>query len=695
MSRRAKSKLRGELGAAASGSVASASRCPARPDVQTYPRWLSFAVCLFLALAVWAVFGQTLHHEFVNSDDERYVYENRTVAQGISLKGIEWAMTYGKIGHWHPLTWVSHMLDCQLYGLHPGGHHLTNVLLHAATAMLLFLVLRKMTGALWRSAFVAAVFAIHPLRVESVAWVSERKDVLSGLFFMLTLFFYTRFAQATLSRTRNPNARPGENGSGIWGLGSRDYWLAVVFFALGLLSKSMLVTLPFVLLLLDWWPLKRFTIYDLRFTISNLVGEKVPFFLLSAAAGVATSLVPEVVSPADKVSFSLRMGNALVSYLAYMGHMIWPAKLAIPYLFPASGRSWGEAAMALALLVAISLVAIAWWQKRPYFVVGWLWYLGMLVPVIGLVQISYYARADRYTYLPQIGLYVLVAWGAVELFGGWRYRRAVLGCSSAVILAGLAACAYVQTGYWKDSVSLWTHTLACVPGNYYAHNNLGGALADRGRYAEAIAHYEQALQLKPDDAKAHLNLGGALARQGRLPEAVEHFERAVQLQPDFAGAYINLGNALAAQGKLAEAIEHYNRALQLRPDDAKAHLNLGNALARQGKLPEAVEHFERALQLRPDDAQILNNLGNAFAAQRKLVEAIDYYQRALRLKPDNVQAHYNLGNVLASQGKLTEAISHLQQALDMATAQGNLALAESIRTRLGSLPPALPQPQTP
>ena len=662
MSRRSKRKLPGDTGSpAGSGPLAGQGRNPFLPEVQRHNRWLSLAVCLSLALAVWAVFGQTWHHEFVNFDDNLYVYENPIVERGLTLNGIGWALTYGQIGHWHPVTWLSHMLDCQLYGLHPGGHHLTNVLLHAATAILLFLVLRKMTGAMGRSAFVAAVFAVHPLRVESVAWVAERKDVLSGLFFMLTLWAYARHVRKPAAKSQNAFAF----------LTSPAYWLALLFFMLGLLSKSMLVTLPFVLLLLDYWPLQRLRLdgrndgrsnpQPRRAKVWQLVVEKIPLIALAAASCAVTGLAPEKVAFSERVPFSLRLGNVFMAYVTYLWQMVYPARLANLDLYPANGTSLGEVLMALALLVVISIVAVAGWRKRPYFAVGWFWYLGMLVPVIGLVQVGAQAHADRYTYLPQIGLYILVAWGVVELCGAWRYRRAVLGFAAAAILAGLLAGAYVQTGYWKDNVSLWTHTLACTPENYLAHNNLGVALAAQGKWDEAFQHYERALQLKPDYPEAYCNLGVALAAQGKLAEAIQHYERALQLEPDYPEAHCNLGDMLATQGKWAQAIQHYERALQLDPKDPKNHGNLGVALATQGKLAEAIQQFERALQLDPED-------------------------------PKN---HCNLGIALAKQGRWDEAITQLQQALALAMVQGNTTLAKSIRTRLKSYQPALLQPQTP
>jgi Flp pilus assembly protein TadD len=681
MSQHPKSQLHDETGSPAHSSpLAGPGGNPLPTEVQPSNHRLSFAVCLFLALGVWAVFGQTLYHEFVNYDDSLYVYENRVVTQGISLKGVEWVFTHNMVFNWHPLTMISHMLDCQLYGLWAGGHHLTNVLLQAVNAMLLFLVLRNLTGALWRSAFVAAVFAVHPLRVESVAWVAERKDVLSGLFFMLTLWAYERHGRRPFS--------PGR-------------YLGVIFlFAMGLLSKPMVVTLPFVLLLLDYWPLGRFAQFAggrKWFGVPRrLLLEKIPLLVL-AVVGCAVTLLAQqkAILTREQLPFALRASNALMSCTTYIGQLFYPAGLAPFYPYSTSRPPTGEVFFAALFLAAVSGGVVVWRRKRPFLMVGWLWYLGMLVPVIGLVQVSQQAHADRYTYLPQIGLSMMVVWLGADLGAGWRHRRVMLGGIMALVLAVLAADAHRQTAYWCDSESLWTHTLAVTPENYVTHDNLGVALADHGSLVEAIEHFQRALQLNPEDANAHNNLGIVLARQGKSAEAIEHYERALQFNPDYAKAHINLGIALAGRGKLAEAIGHYERALQLNPDSAEAHNNLGIALTRQDRLVEAVEHFERALQLNPDSPEAHNNLGIALARQDKLVEAAEHFERALQLNPDYANAHINLGVALARQGKLAGAIQHFQQALNLATAQGNGPLAEAIRHQLESCQTALPQPQAP
>jgi len=757
MSRRAKAKHSPDArspGRAGPGGTASLAA------VQPNKRRLTFAICVLLGLAVGAVFGQTLGHGFVNYDDGDYVYENAAILHGLSWQGVIWAFTHSHADNWHPLTTLSHMLDCQVYGLHPWGHHLTSVVLHGATAILLFLMLRQMSGAMWRSAFVAAVFAIHPLRVESVAWVSERKDVLSGLFFMLTLWAYVCHVQKQGAKRQSAISFPG----------SGFYWLALFLFTLGLLCKPMLVTLPFVLLLLDYWPLNRLASPEAggpgsRFPAwLGLILEKIPFLLLTVAACVATVLAQQqVIESAQTFGIATRMGNALVSYAAYVWQMVYPVGLAVFYPHPGSGLPIWRVGMSVVVLLIITAGVMVGRRKHPYLLVGWLWYLGMLVPVIGLMQVGAQARADRYTYLPQIGLYMMVTWGVVELCAGWRHRRAVLGTVAAAILGGLLGAAYVQTGYWKDSVSLWTRDLACTPENSLARCNLGGALARQGKPAEAIQQYERALQLNPDDAEAHNDLGNALTAQGKPAEAIPQYERALQLKPDDAITHCNLGNALTVQGKLAEAIQHCERALQLDPDSAQAHCNLGAALAKQGKLLEAISHYERALQLKPDYPDAHCNLGNALitegrlaeaiqhyeqalqlksdypearynlgvalATQAKLAEAIQHFEQALQLNPDDAEAHCNLGVALARQGKLAEAMQHFeqalrlkpgyaeahndlaialagqgrsneaiqqfQQALNLAMAQNNTALAESIRARLRFYQPALLPPQTP
>jgi protein O-mannosyl-transferase len=678
-------------------------------------------VCVLLALAVGIVFGRTLRYEFINYDDDIYVYENPAVTRGLDIDQIVGMFAHGNgPDEWYPVAGISHLLDWEFYGSNAGGHHLTNVLLHAATAILLFLVLRQTTGAVWRSAFVAAIFAIHPLRVESVAWVSERKDVLSGLFFMLTLWMWVRHV-----RGQSPTAGQGGSDRSMisvlnprrW---SRDYYLALMFFALGLMSKSMLVTLPFVLLILDYWPLNRWSSTTFppppsRFKIRfGLVLEKIPFLILSCVGCVTTILAQtDVVQKVQGLTISWRIGNALMTYVDYLAHMIYPAHLALLYPHPDGQLLAGRIGLSALVLLIISAGVWIGRRKHPYLLAGWLWYLVMLLPVIDIMQAGDQARADRYTYLPQIGLYILIAWLAVELCGSWRYRRVVLGLSGGAIVIILLVDAYIQTASWKDSVTVWRHTLAYTPGIPIAHCDLGIALAAQGKTVEAIQQFDQALQLKPDDTKslnnsgitlvaqgktdaaiqqfdlalqfnpddavAINNLGVALFARGKLNEAVQHYKRALQLDPGYADACYNLGNALTAEGKLDDAVQSYEQALQLNPDLAAAECNLGLALARQGQLDDAVQHYEQALQLKPDYADALDGLGSALSAQGKPDEATRYYEQALKLNPNSVDALNNLGVSLARKGKLDDAVQDFERALQFspndASTHNNLGIA--------------------
>jgi protein O-mannosyl-transferase len=672
------------------------------PEGRPHRGWQTVVVCLFLAAIIWAVFGQTRHYEFVNYDDPSYIYQNPMITQGLSWHGIVQTFTHDNVNTWFPVTDLSHELDWQLYGSNAGGHHLTNVLLHAATTILLFLVLRKLTGVFWPAAFVAAVFAIHPLRVESVAWVVERKDVLSGLFFMLTLWAWARYVE---KRSEMENPRLNVNGAGFildprrWTL---DYFLALAFFALGLMAKSMLVTLPFVLLLLDYWPLNRLSC-DATCAFRprlrqwfGLVLEKVPFLLLSAADCVITVLIQKnAIVIAQTLTFPWRVGNALLAYTDYLGHMIYPVGLAVGYYQSEKNPSVWNVSLSALILLSISVSVIAGRRKHPYLVVGWLWYLGMLLPVIDIMQVAQNARADRYTYLPQIGLYILMTWGVVELCASWRYRRAALGFVATAILAGLLVDSYIQTTYWKNSISLWTRSLACTAENSFADNTIGSALVNLGKWSEAIPYFERALKIKPDYVEAEVNLGVALVNQDKRDEAIPHFVRALQLNPFSADAHYNLGDALATQGKRDEAIQHFERALQLKPDFAGAHYDLGLALAAQGKWPEAIQHFDQALHFKLDETDARYILAVALATDKKWDEAIELYKQVLQVKPDFAEAQNNWGIALIGQGKPAEAIQHFQHALTLATVQGNPALAETIRTRLKSYPSPLPQSQTP
>jgi protein O-mannosyl-transferase len=636
----------------------AAKRMPAptkeRPS-STIQRRRVAGICLALAAITFAVFGQTLHHEFVNYDDDKYVSENPMVAPGLTLKGIIRAFTRVHASNWHPLTWLSHMLDCQLYGLNPGGHHLSNVLLHTATVIALFLVLRQMTGALWRSAFVAAVFAIHPLRVESVAWVAERKDVLSGLFFLLTIGAYMRYARRPWS----------------W----RRYGLVVILFAMGLMCKPMLVTLPLVLLLLDYWPLQRVGPRKL----SGLVLEKLPLLALSAAACVVTVFAQsKAIQSTESYSLPLRLGNALVTCMIYLGQMVWPAGLAVFYPYPHNGLPPWEVGLAGMLLAGFSVAAVWQRRKQPWLLVGWLWYLVMLLPVAGIIQVGEQAHADRYTYLPQIGIYVAVTWLAAE----WVESRVALGSLAAAVLGALVICARQQTAYWQDSKTLWTRALGCTTSNYAAHAGLGNALLQDGKIDEAMGNYQDAVQIKPDYADARNNLGNILLQKGRVEEAITQFQKTLQIKPDNADARYNLGLSFHQQGRLDEAISQYEKALKIKPDYAKAHYNLGNALLQKGRADEAIAQYQKALDIEPDNADVHLNLGNALQQKDREDEAMAHVEKALEIKPADPAVQNDLAWLLATSAKASlrdgnKAVGLARQA-NAATGEGNPAILHTL-----------------
>ncbi len=635
-------------------------------------------MCVMLVVAVFLVFGQTLRHGFVNYDDDKYFSSNHQVKAGLTWNGVGWAFRTGHASNWHPLTWLSLMLDVELFGTDPAGPHLTNVILHAVNAVLLFLLLRQLTGACCPSAFVAAVFAVHPLRVESVAWVSERKDVLSGLFFMLTLLCYAKAVTSdrwhvtrTDEQVAQTKATPTSMRSRVTCYMSCYYWLALLFFALGLMSKPMLVTVPFVLLLLDYWPLKRFAIYDtdscrvlaihrsLRFTIRRLIWEKIPFFGLSAASCVATVLAQqEAIKSMIVLPLTLRFGNALVTYVTYIGQMIWPDNLVVFYPYRFDVPAW-QIAGAGTLLLFITLLAFRTARRFPWFATGWLWYLGMLVPVIGLMQAGDQSHADRYTYLPQIGLSLVMAWAIGNGTASWRWRHQALGVAACSVIVALMACSWRQTSYWRSSETLWTHTLARTSGNYVAHNDLGVMLGSQGQLDEAIEHFQKALEIRPDYPEGHNNLGIALRRKGRLDEAIEHFKKAVKIAPTYADAYYNLGNALMQSGRLGEAIREYQKALDLAPRHLPAHLSLAWLLAtcteaslRNGQ--KAVELAQQAEQLSGGiSPEILDTLAAAYAEAGRYPEAVETVRQALSLPA--TQNNQPLADAIQARLKLYEA----------------------------------------
>ncbi len=639
----------------------------------------SLVICALLALATFLVFAPAIYHDFVNYDDPDYVSSNAHVKAGLTGDGIVWAFTTGHASNWHPLTWISHMMDAQMFGVNPFGHHLVNVLFHIANTLLLFLVLKKMTGAKWRSAFVAALFALHPAHVESVAWISERKDVLSAFFFLLTIWFYARYAKSEIG---NRSRKAGAIG---------NYLLALAFFSLGLMSKPMLVTTPFVLLLLDFWPLQRVSGEEPdKPGLKRLLFEKVPFLALAVASSVVTFIVQRkggAVTSLESLPVADRIGNALVSYARYLGETFWPVKLAILYPYPRERvgteivMRWpvGQIILGVAILLVVTVIVMLLIRRRKYLAVGWFWFLGTLVPVIGLVQVGIQSMADRYTYIPIIGILVAVVWFVSDAMSSARWKPLILGIPAAVILIACGALTGAQIGYWENSETLFRRTVAVTRNNYLAYNNLGFHLANSGKDDEAIINYRKAIEIDPTYEDARNNLGHALAKKGNYAEAIPHYLAALRTKPNHVEVHNNLGNALTSLGKIDEGIEHYKIALTNDAKHADAHSNLGIALAMKGKLDEAIAEFNTALKLKTNNAGAHSNLGNAYASMGRRDEAMKEFQESLRIEPGNTEAQNNLGNVLTELGRADDAVPHYRAAIrikpDNAEAHHNLGMA--------------------
>ena len=616
-------------------------------------------VCLFLVIATLVVYWQVRNHSFVNFDDGMYVTDNYHVRAGLSPQSVKWALTETEAANWHPLTRLSHMLDVQLFGMNAGAHHMTSLFFHLANTLLLFFVFKRMTGCLWQSGIVAALFALHPLHVESVAWVSERKDVLSAFFWLLTMGGYVLYVE-----------RPGKI----------RFLIALLFFALGLTAKPMLVTLPFVLLLMDYWPLGRLGGKMMPLGISappvtggqgalilRMVIEKVPFFALSAASCWMTIHAQQgkgAVGSLERFPMVVRITNAVVSYVKYIAKTIWPQNLAAYYPHPGIVSWWWVLGASL-LLVAVSILAIRTIRPWPWFIVGWLWYLGTLVPVIGLMQVGAQAMADRYTYVPLIGLFIITAWGFPELTAGWRHKKKLLAWAGAFLLITLMASSWFQVRHWKNSVALFEHALHVTKNNYFAHDGMGLFLASRGKNDEAIDQYSAALRIRPDFAEAHNHLGNIYKIQGIPDAAIDHYKEALRIKPEYAEAYYNLGHTLAGQGKLTDAVKQYSAALKLKPEYPEVHYQLASALMTQGKIDEAIAHYVKALNKRPTDAKIFNQLGIALVKKGKINEARIQFSKAVQIEPHFAKAHYNLGHALLSQGRLNQAVFHYLSVLQI------------------------------
>ena len=678
-------------------------------------------VCLFLFGLVFCVFYPSLHGDFIEFDDFDYVTGNSHLS--LTLANLILPVREGAAANWHPLTMWSLMLDHQLYGLNPWGYHLTNLLLHSANTVLLFLVLRLLSGSLWRSLMVAALFGLHPLRVESVVWISERKDVLSILFWMLTLWAYARYTQALAG-----SSPTGPSAAGRPELTRRPsffYGLALLFFFLGLMSKPMLVTLPFVLLLLDYWPLARWSRPDRL----RLVREKAPFFLLTAILCVVTYIVQKnagVMKDLAGLTFSERLENALVSYGRYLGKLFWPVDLCALYPHPGhwpAGRVWFSGL----LLLCLSVAAVAARRRYPYGWTGWFWYLGTLVPVIGLVQVGSESMSDRYSYIPSIGVLIVVVWGGHQLTKGWPFQRTGLGLLGAGAILACVAVTRHQIGFWTDTATVCRRAIAVTENNYDAHSRLGRALFSQGHvddaigefqatlkvrpdyveawcslgrsYAvkgqpdEAMAYYQKALDIQPNSVVAHNNLSDLLYHRGRLDEAIVHAQKALAVEPDNVTALNNLGSAFALEGRLAEALAAFQRAAELDPDNAAVQTNFGSLLLRMGRMEEVIVHSQNALVIESNNVPALNNLGYALYSLGRFDDAIHAYQEVVRLRPGEADAHRSLGYALFQRRQLDGAVREFQEALrlkpDNVALSNDLAAAVSLRERM-ALPTSRP-----
>jgi protein O-mannosyl-transferase len=617
-----------------------------------------------LAVLTLAVFGQVAGYGFLNYDDNVYVTENPNVLAGLTGAGLHSALFEAHNAGWNPLAIVSHMLDVQVFGLRPGFHHLHSLLLHLANTLLLYLVMRRMTGARWKSAAVAALFAVHPLHVEPVAWISSRKDVLSTLFWLLTMWSYALYAE----RGR-----------------FKDYMLAMVWLCLGLMAKPMLVTVPCVLMLLDYWPLGRYGGADTRADMGRRAGmlflEKVPLFALVAVVSAITFMAQRgggAVRTLTEVPFTGRLANVCMAYTAYVTDAIWPSHLAIYYPLPDTGMTPWHVSSAL-LLVGATVAVLADRKRGPYLPVGWLWYLGTLVPVIGIVQIGSAARADRFTYVPLIGLCIVAVWGCDDIAKRLRVSNRTAGLIAAAVVLAYAGAAAFQMRYWRSSEAVFSHALQVTSGNAVAHNNLGVALQEGGHPDAAREHFEAALQITPDFIDAHNNLGVLLAESGETDAAANHYRAVLALDPQAVDARINLGNAMLAEDRLDEAIAYYADALKYAPQDLQGHYNLGLAFQRQGQYEAAAVQFREVVALRQDHADGHVSLANALLMQGKPEEALPLAETAVQLDPGHANAYYNLGLAFMLLGKVREGAGALRKTVELdpnhADAHYNLAVA--------------------
>ena len=590
-------------------------------------------ICLFLVTATLAVYWQITNHEFVNYDDETYITKNLHVQTGLAFESIKWAFTSFHAGNWHPVTWLSHMLDIELYGLNPMGHHWASLQIHLINTLLLFFVLQKMTGALWQSAFVAALFALHPINVESVAWVAERKNVLSTFFWMLTMLAYVHY-------TTRPSLY--------------RYLLTLLFLMLGLMAKPMLVTLPFVLLLLDYWPLERLR----NQSPFNLILEKIPFFAFSAVSVYISSLSVKyygIVVSTELVPMQIRIANSLVSYVKYIEKMIWPKNLAIFYPFPDTLPIWQILGAGL-FLASISFLVLLNLRKKPYLCTGWLWFLGTLIPVIGLKQAGLWpAMADRWAYVPLVGIFIILAWGGSDLLKKWTHKNVMPAILAIAVILALTVLSFHQAAHWKNSITLFENAIKVTENNCMAHNNLGIALMRDGKSNDAVFYFKKALQIRPDFLKTIDNLGVALFQLGRFEESISCYTKALKINSENAEIHKHIAIILEIQGEIEKAVQHYTKALLINPELADVNYCLANALANQKDFEKAKYQYREAIKKDPGHSNAHYNLGCILLKQKKYKEGLTHFTEVIKIKPDYKQAYNHIGIILLQCGKIKKA----------------------------------------
>ncbi len=615
---------------------------------------------LLIIVLTCIAYSPVLNNDFINFDDDVYVTDNFHIDDGVTLKNIQWAFTAVYAKNWHPLTWLSHMLDIQFFGMNPFGHHLTNLIFHFLNAFLLFIILKKMSGAYWKSLIVMGLFALHPMHVESVAWVSERKDVLSTFFWMLAIWIYTYYIK-----------KPG----------IKQYLSVCVCFTLSLLAKPMAVTFPFVLLLIDHWPLGRCRITSarmqdsevLQYPLHILIFEKLPFFMISAASCGITFYAQNkggALGSFDLYPLGTRLGNAVVSYTHYIIKMIYPINFAILYPHPGMPdlHFLLISSFFIIFLVGISILTL---KRFPWLFTGCFWYLGILFPVIGVVQVGAQGMADRYTYTPMIGIYILVVWSIAPLFYKMKLSQKTISFVSVflilILIIPLCIQTFRQNQYWKDSTSLFQHAINITNNNYIAHNNLANAMMQKGKIKEAVFHYSEALRIKPDYPLALGNIGLALSKLGRRNEALDFYFKALAIEPENENIFTNIGNLFSELGNIEKAIHYYKKAIFYNSETVKAHMNMGNLLMNSGKLDEAMFHYRRVLDINLDHTEMAHNqIGNLLIKIGDVDSAILNYLQALKIKPEYKDAHNNIGVAFARSGNLDKAEYHFKKALEIA-----------------------------